>query len=339
MKAIRYILKFEAMKKQYIFLILMLTMTSVKTMWAQQLPLFSQYLFNGFLINPAYAGLDGYSAVNLTAREQWVGIPNSPKTYIVSYQTRLLGRSFISKGASARKKMMSRYTTGRVGIGGLIFNDKNGLINRTGAQATYAYHIKLEKGEYISMAVSGSIYQFSIDRAKIQLETSSDKLVDNTMLNMIIPDMGVGAVYSSNTFYAGLSVDQLLQSYLKLGGNKVDQQYRLYRQYYITSGYHYEIDKATALEPSCLVKVISPSNYQVDLTAKVIFSYDYWAGISFRTGSAIIIQGGVAVDRFHFGYAADFSLNHMGNHGYGTHEIMVAYRFGDNPNRLRWLNR
>jgi type IX secretion system PorP/SprF family membrane protein len=328
-----------AMKKQYLLLIIMLIIISGKTLWAQQLPLFSQYLFNGFLINPAYAGLDGYSAVNLTAREQWVGIPNSPKTHIVSYQTRLIGHNFLSKGASARKRTLSRYTSGKVGLGIMIFNDQNGLINRNGAQATYAYHLKLDKGESLSLAISGSVYQFSIDRQKIQLETSSDKLVDNTMLNMIIPDMGVGAVYTSDAFYVGLSIDQLLQSYLKLGGNNIDEQYKLYRQYYLTAGYHYEIDRSTALEPSCLLKMTNQGSYQLDLSAKMIFGFDYWVGLSFRTGSAIVLSGGVHVARFHFGYAFDYNLRSINRYGYGTHEFMVAYKFGDSPSRLRWLNR
>jgi type IX secretion system PorP/SprF family membrane protein len=327
-----------AMKKQFFILVVILIFTIGKT-WAQQLPVFSQYLFNGFLINLAYAGLDGLSAVNITAREQWLGIPNSPKTHLVSYQTRLLGHNFLSKGAAARKRALSRYTSGRVGLGVMIFNDQNGLINRNGGQVTYAYHLKLDKGESLSLAVSGSIYQFSIDRQKIQLETSTDKLIDNTMLNMIIPDMGVGAVYTSDAFYAGLSIDQLLQSYLKLGGNKIDEQYRLYRQYYLTAGYHYEIDKATALEPNCLLKVTNQGSYQLDLSTKIIFGYDYWVGLSFRTGSALVLSGGVHVDRFHFGYAFDYNLRSINRYGYGTHEFMIAYKFGDSPNRLRWLNR
>jgi len=329
--------KIDALKKQ--ILLIVFAIVAMNTINAQQLPLFSQYLFNGFLINPAYAGLDGYSAVNLTAREQWLGIPNSPKTHIVSYQTRLIGHNFLSKGAAARKRTMSRYTSGKVGIGFMVFNDQNGLINRNGVQATYAYHLKIDKGEMLSMAISGSLYQFSIDRSKILLETSSDKLVDNTLLNMLIPDLGVGAVYTNDAFYAGLSIDQLLQSYLKLGGNKIDEQYRLYRQYYLTGGYHYEIDKATAFEPSCLIKMTNQLSYQVDLSAKVIFGYDYWAGLSFRTGSALILSGGVHVAHFHFGYAFDYNLHSINRYGYGTHEFMVAYKFGDSPSRLRWLNR
>jgi len=71
---------------------------------AQQLPQYSQYMMNKFLINPAVAGSEGYTAFNLTAREQWIGLENSPRTYAFSAQTRVLKNSFIARGASVKKK-------------------------------------------------------------------------------------------------------------------------------------------------------------------------------------------------------------------------------------------
>ncbi len=59
---------------------------------SQQLPLYSQYMMNKFLLNPAIAGSDGYTSVNLTAREQWVGFSNAPRTHAISAQTRILKR-------------------------------------------------------------------------------------------------------------------------------------------------------------------------------------------------------------------------------------------------------
>ena len=42
--------------------------------YSQQLPVYSQYMMNKFLINPAVAGSEGYTSFNLTAREQWIGL-------------------------------------------------------------------------------------------------------------------------------------------------------------------------------------------------------------------------------------------------------------------------
>lgn len=323
-------------RKPIIYIIVMVVLSLGQKAEAQQLPLFSQYLFNGFLINPAYAGLDGLSTVTVTAREQWLGLPNSPKTHIVSFQTRILKSSFIHKSASARRKLMSHSTRGRVGLGGYVFNDKNGIVDRTGAQLTYAYHIPMG-GSVLSFAVSGSMYQFSINRQKIELETINDQLIDNTSLNMIIPDVGLGVVYTTETYYTGLSISNLMQSYAKLGNN-IDQQFRTYRQYNLTLGYRYEIDRDRTFEPSILVKTTNQLTTQIDITAKMHVN-DYWGGLSFRTGSAFILMGGVTVDKFSFGYAFDYNLNAIRQHSFGSHEIMIAYKFGNTPNRMRWLNR
>jgi type IX secretion system PorP/SprF family membrane protein len=331
---------------KFFILVSMVVLTSKVA--AQQVPLFSQYLFNGFLVNPAYAGLDGLSAVNLTTREDFVGMPNAPQTYLVSFQTRVLRNSFVRKSASARRKAMNRYTSGRVGIGGFVFSDILGPIKRTGAQITYAYHLKLYNGATVSMAMSGSIHQFYLDKSKTKLSTGSDRYLDNKSLNMFMPDAGFGAVYSAKQYYFGLSIDQLLQSYLKVGSN-MDNNYQLHRQYHITGGYRFEIDKLTAIEPSMLLKTSEGSLPQVDVSCKYVFNRDYWGGLSFRSGTttasgsasvaAIVISGGLSYERYHFGYAFDYNLSGLGQYTYGSHEFMVAYKFGDNASRLRWLNR
>src|SRR5674536_160623 len=74
--------------------------------FAQTVPMYSQYIMNGFLINPSFAGRDGYTTVNLTVREQWVGMSGAPSTYAASFQTRILKNSFISKSTAVRKKII-----------------------------------------------------------------------------------------------------------------------------------------------------------------------------------------------------------------------------------------
>jgi type IX secretion system PorP/SprF family membrane protein len=143
---------------------------------AQQLPLFSQYMFNGFLVNPAVAGVDGYTAVTVTAREQWLGMKEAPKTHIVAFQGRILRKGHISRNRSVWKRFLSQSRSGRVGLGGYIYNDRNGLIDRTGAQFTYAYHLTL-RNDQLSFGLSANIYQYSIDRNLLQLENDKDALV------------------------------------------------------------------------------------------------------------------------------------------------------------------
>ena len=326
--------------KKLIKITALLIILIANTIKAQQLPLFSQYLFNGFLINPAYAGIDGLSTVNVVSREQWEGLPNAPTTQMVSYQTRLLPESFVGQNAAVRQRLMSKFTSGRVGLGVTVYNDETGIIMRNGANFTYAYHIPMEEGHLLSLALTASICQFSIDKSRLDFANPADNLVDKYALNMFIPDVGVGIVYSVNSFYAGLAADQLFQAHLQFGSVQ-DNQYELYRQFNLTAAYRLPMDdKGTIFEPNILIKTSDVTwSTQMDISGKVHFPNDFWLGLSFRTGSALVFLTGVVLNQFTIGYSFDYNLNSMGNQTYGTHEIMVAYKFGNNPSRLRWLNR
>jgi type IX secretion system PorP/SprF family membrane protein len=304
---------------------------------AQQLPLYSQYMMNKFLINPAVAGSEGYTAFNITAREQWIGMKHSPKTHSFSAQTRILRNSFISKGASVRRKRASATRSGKVGLGGYIFNDQSGLVNRTGLQLTYAYHISFRRGQ-LSFGLSGSFYQFRLDREKIKLYNPNDDLVNNFNNRLWIPDASIGIYYSDPRVYAGFSVSDLFQASLKFGNQGYDN-FKLLRHYYIIGGYNFELNDYLIFEPSTLLKASEVWSFQVDVTAKMYIYENYWAGLSYRTGSALIVMGGLRIDKFFFGYAFDYTLSSIQRHSFGSHEFMLAMKLGDSARRYRWLIR
>jgi len=133
------------MKRRRIYilftLILVVSFTSLR---AQQLPIINQYMIDPYQINPAFAGYDGFMNINLTAHEQWVGLDNSPKTHAVTFHTRLYEQSFIQKENPVKKNRRRPFRGGRVGVGGAVYDDRLGLISRTGFQITYAYHIPFE---------------------------------------------------------------------------------------------------------------------------------------------------------------------------------------------------
>jgi type IX secretion system PorP/SprF family membrane protein len=222
-------------------------------------------------------------------------------------------------------------------VGGYIFDDRHGLVGRSGVQLTYAYHIRIEDAQ-LSFGLSGTFWQFRIDRQNARLFDPDDDLF-NTMDNgMFIPDANVGMYYSSARYYIGISADQLFQSSLKFGGLGYEQ-YKLHRHFYLMGGYNFQVTNDVILEPSLLIKSSRFKSFQLDLTAKAYFYENYWGGISFRTGSALIFMGGVKVDKFYFGYAFDYSFTSIMSHSYGTHEIMIAMKFGETARRFRWLQR
>lgn len=303
----------------------------------QQVPLYSQYMLNGFLLNPAVAGSEGYTAVNLTAREQWVGMQHAPGTYALSFQTRVLKNSYISRDASVKKRKKKSSRSGKVGLGGYLFNDKNGAVERIGFKGTYAYHIHLSKSQ-LSFGLSLVGYQFSLDDDLINLMDPDDQVWYGAHKSVFIPDADFGIYYTGRSYWAGFSVDQLFESTLKIGDSGYDR-YKMERNYYLIGGYDFEINKDVTISPSTLLKFAENGIFQADISGKVYFQQNYWGGLTYRTGHALIVMAGLSIDKFIFGYAFDIGLNSITKYTYGTHEFSFIVKFGDNARRYRWLNR
>lgn len=319
---------------------------------AQQFPIYSQYMMNGFLLNPAIAGHEGYTAVNMTVRQQWVGLQDAPSTYAVSGQTRLLKNSFISRSRSIRRRRRVMSRSGKVGLGAYIFHDQNGALSKTGGQFTYSYHLTFRRSQ-LSMGASLSTFQYRIDKSKIRLETENDYLYLNTNDKAYIIDANFGVYYSDRHIYAGFSAQNLFESLLQLNENREGSGFKLERHYLVMSGYRFDLIDFLFIEPSVLLKVSEVAIAQLDANLKFYYKEDYWAGVSYRTGSgsrvtaesisgrgsSLIFMVGLRIDKFYFGYAFDYTFSSIGAKTLGSHEVMLSVKFGDSSRRYRWLNR
>ena len=320
----------------YISLLLFLI---VNTTIGQQLPLFSQYLYNKYLINPAVAGSDGYTSVSLTAREQWVGYSGAPRTFSVSWQTRILKKSYILKQTRIKKEVFRPKSDGKVGFGGYVFSDKNGLIQRTGFQVSYAYHMWLQKSTQLSFGLAFTGYYYKIDEKQINFEDPNEPWLNNNLRRGIfVPDLSFGAYLLNAKYSLGFSADQLSEASAKIGGPAY-KNFSMSRQYYLFGSYDFSSGSYTIIQPSFLLKMSEQLKPQVDLGATYIYNQGFWAGLAYRTSGAIIANVGVKYMNMYFGYAFDFTMQEIQRITYGTHEITVALKFGDNSRRYRWLDR
>jgi hypothetical protein len=93
------------------------------------------------------------------------------------------------------------------------------------------------------------------------------------------------------------------------------------------------------IEPSMLLKGTEKLTFQVDATAKLYYKEDYWIGTTIRSNKTMIAIAGVRFNQLHFGYAFDYTLSSIRKHSWGSHEIVIALKFGDSARRYRWLNR
>ncbi len=303
---------------------------------AQQMPVYSQYILNAYLINPAISGHDGYTSFNLTARQQWLGFKDAPATRSFGGQTRLLRKSHVVNVRSINKRSMKPSTKGRVGLGGFIYNDRNGAVDRTGVQGSYAYHIFVKQTQF-SFGLSAGIFQFKIDEDDLTFR-EEDEFAASLKKVIYVPDANLGFYISDPRYYAGVSVNQLFQSYLRLGNRQFDE-FKMIRHYYLLGGYRFEIMNDYFIEPSVLLKGTEKKAFQADIGTKLQYSNDFWAGLVYRTGGTLIVHAGVRVKQLYLGYAFDYMLSAIQKHTFGSHEIVIAVKLGDNARRYRWLNR
>ena len=305
---------------------------------AQQLPIYSQYLFNKFLVNPAVAGADGYTSVNITAREQWVGYYGAPRTFSVSAQTRILKKRFAISRTS-RRTVYRPGADGKVGVGGYIFSDRNGLIQRTGFQTAYSYHIWLQQSTQLSFGLALSGYHYKINEKEIRFEDPDEPWMTNDLRRGIfVPDANFGVHILNPTYSVGFAIEQLFQSLGKFG-NDAYTNVRMLRHYNAFASYTIETGLYTELQPSVLVRMSEQWKPQADIGLNYIFKKEFWAGMSYRTSGAIIANLGFQKQNFFFGYAFDFTLQEIQSVTYGTHEITMALKYGDPRRKYRWLDR
>ncbi len=310
---------------------------------AQQTPMYSQYTMNGFLLNPSFAGRDGATSLNLTVREQWVGLKNSPSTYAASFQTLLLRDSYISKSTSVTRKKVRPTKGGRVGLGGYLFNDNNGIMHRTGLQLAYAYHIPMSTGNDIannlSFGLALNLYQHAILVDGLYVRDLDDPLLNVLDRRVFIPDFNFGVNYTTAKYYAGFAMTSLLRGAIAFADTSSYKRSEI-GHYYLTGGIKIPVSPDWTIEPSAFIKASDMffKSLQMDLTARAYYKNDYWAGLSWRTGDAIIVLLGLKYDRFYFAYAVDLTLTDIRKQSYGSHELTIGVKFGENARRFRWIN-
>lgn len=294
------------MKNLHSTLLLVLVLGSVTAM-AQQLPQLTQYQFNDYVVNPAVAGSRPFFEIRSAHRYQWVGIQDAPRTFT------------FSAAAPIGEKM---------GLGGYIFTDIVGPTRRTGAQISYAYHLKLTQDIKLSLSVSAGLLQFLIDGSKIQFHDSGDPVLDNQLRGETKPDAKFGLYLYGKRFWFGATAPQLLR-------NKVyflDQNSTLSRMqdhYYIMGGYRFLLGDDWKIEPSFLVKYTTPVPIKLDLTATIRYKDTFWIGAAYRTNDAYSAMVGLWLKKtFQFGYSYDIISSNLNNYSTGTHEIMLAITIG-----------
>jgi type IX secretion system PorP/SprF family membrane protein len=275
---------------------------------AQQLPQLSQYVSHDYLYDPAVAGSRPWFELKSAHRNQWVGIQDAPRTFMLSATTTL---------------------GGSMGVGGYIFTDNVGPTRRTGFQFSYAYHLKLNDRIKLGLGLSMGLLQFLVDGAKIQFHDADEPLMDDQLRGSLMPDATFGAYLYHENWWFGATAPQLLRNRIWFYDQNDQSMSQLAAHYYAMGGYRIPIGDDLKVEPSFLLKYVSPLPPKADLTATVRYKDLVWIGATYRTEDALSFMVGYWMKKtFQFGYSYDLTTTSLQRYTSGTHEVMLSITFG-----------
>jgi type IX secretion system PorP/SprF family membrane protein len=307
------------MNKTVLIILTILGMLSIRVK-AQQIPMYSQYMFNPYIINPAYAGVKDYYEAIANYRYQWVGITDAPRTYILSVN--------------------GPHKTKNIGLGGAIYADVVGPTSKTAAYASGAYHLRLANSK-LSVGLSLGIMQFRVDGQKIFLIDEGDMVLQDAVMTAVLPDFSLGAYWYTDKAYLGLSIPQFMNSKISFIEIETKTISSLSQHFMLNAGYKFEVKSDWMIEPSILAKYIAPVNVQLDAGIKAVYRDYIWGGLSWRSKDAFSILIGYKTDndKVYFGYSYDITTSNLKRYSSGTHEIMVAAKFNNWKSRIKSLEK
>lgn len=305
----------------------LMTTAGVRTARAQQESLFSQYMFNRLVINPAYAGTKGHASFTTLYRHQWSDFEGAPRTFTLS------GHGALNNRMSQDKSRI------RHGIGGYGVFDSHGAFDNVAVGGNYAFGIPLRQLDgWLSFGLQFSIISWQLNGSEIDTRDPNDPVFPETDEAATVPDLGAGVFFNTRKLYIGGSIAHLTESKLEL--TDVNEEAKLERHYFLTAGYDISLKKNDnlILTPSFFFRSdeSSDSPYQLEFNANVMMIQRFWAGMGYRTDDAVIFMAGFyPFKQLRVGYAYDLNVNpDFNDYNDGSHEIMLSIDFGD-PNKTK----
>ena len=266
----------------------------------------SQYMYNKYVINPAFGG--SHEALSLfgSFRKQWVGIENSPSGAFFS--------------------MHSPLKNEKVALGIQFFNENIAVAQNTGFSLSYTYRVALQNEANLAFGVSAGLVNYKSNWSDVDLVDPGDDVFGSTEQSMA-PWLGFGVGIYHKKYFAGFSIPSFLfHDRFGTGDNTLDFGSA---DYLLTAGYLFELSSQFSLQPSSLIRINPNQKSYVDVGCTGILMNSFMLGASYRTTNEIIgIVGYQVTPLFRFTYSLDYDLDPIGSYNNGTHEIAIQFDFG-----------
>lgn len=300
---------------------------------AQQDVQFSQYVFNGLSVNPAYAGYREELYLHSTYRQQWAGFQGAPQT-----------------GTVAMDGVTDVYTK-RVGLGGQVTWDRLGPQESIALYGSYAYRIPMANDSRLSLGLGLGVTQYAVDGSSRKYVDADDPALTLGKQSTLVPDARFGIYYNTYRTFIGFSIMDLFSAYtggkMYFGNGTLYSTLRKSRHIYLSGGTVIYLNNDIKLKPSVMIKEDLKGPTNIDLNVFVLLQERLWLGASYRAGmnlwgktaltssvdpgTAISVMAEVFVsDNMRLGYSYDLSTNGISRYQRGSHELSIGILFPHN---------
>ncbi|UFH47427.1 type IX secretion system membrane protein PorP/SprF [Flavobacterium galactosidilyticum] len=288
------------MKKFKLLIGIFVLISSISTVFAQQDPQYTQYMYSMNILNPAYAGSRGVTSIGLLGRTQWVGVDGAPQTATLSIN-----------GPVGKN----------VGLGFSVIHDEIGPVKEDNLYADFSYTLNFSGEDKFAFGIKAGATFLNVREF-----TTVDQDPLNVPVSLVAPNFGVGVMYYNDRFYAGLSVPNFIESRYLDTKNGISSSASEKTHYFLTSGYVFDLDENLKLKPSTMLKAAPGTPLSVDLSLNLLIQEKVELGLSHRLDDSISGMVGFQVSQdLRIGYAYDYTTTNFGVFNSGSHEIMILF--------------
>lgn len=292
------------MKKTILFVSFLFFIIKVS---AQQDSQYTQYMYNMNVINPAYAtGMQFMLDIGTLYRTQWVGAVGAPKTLNVFAHM------------PVNKKIEMGFSLLSDDIGDGAKKENNFYVD-------FAYVLQLNDSHRLSLGLKAGAKSLQTNFNGFKFEsTSPDFAFEN--IDILKPNIGIGAYYFNDVYYIGLSAPNLLDSKHIEERSGISYYGSENVHVFFTGGYVFNLSDSFKLKPAFMSKFVKGAPIAVDISANVLYNDKFELGAAYRVGDAVSTLVNIKVTPIvRVGYAYDYTISNLGQFNSGTHEIFVLF--------------
>lgn len=301
----------QQVKYFFTFVLSFLIVLISRNGYAQQNPLFTQYMFNGLVINPAYTGSHESMTATLAVRSQWTGLKGAPQTQVASLHSPL---------------KLSRSAAGAV-----LVHDEVSVIHQYMAYGTYAYRIPVSKNGKLALGGQAGVTYYQANLADLNIITQNGQADPTFTQNesRLLPNLGIGAYYYSKKTYVGISLPTLINN--RWNNENDYTQARQKRHYFLSAGHVFGLSRNLKFKPNVLLKWVEGGAFQYDINANMLIHEVLWIGASYRMDDSI--DGLLEMhlnNQWSLGYSYGHPISSLSSLQRGTHEVVLNFRINRN---------